>query len=161
MHLVSPLTPRLTLCREIGLVIAPILNLFVLALMLRFQFRLKSFTWQGPKTAILMFLVFFQLLMIVNFALVEARAPFRVLLETIEEGTRGVILFLVAFYFLKKSSKILLNKQRWATITNIWLCIVLGIFVGVEVVCGFYVYLQDRTDYDACLYLSDLMLQFD
>lgn len=121
--------------------IAPILNLFALGLMLNFQFNLKSFTWQGYKTVTLLFLVLFQLLMLINFAFIDASNPTRVLIQTIEEGTRGVILFLVAMYFLKKSSKILLHRHRWTYITNVFLLIVLIIFIVIELICGFTVYL--------------------
>lgn len=143
---------------EIFLMIAAVINLLVLALMLQYEFRLKSFTWQGYKTITLMCLVLFEVLMLINFAFAKTSHSFRVMLQTVEEGTRGVIFFLVAMYFLKKSSKILKNKQRWAKATNWFLLVVLCIFVGIEIVCGVTIYKFDRTDYNACKGLTDLLM---
>ena len=96
--------------------------------------------------------------MLIDFAFLDASNPTRVLMQTFEEGIRGVVLFLVAMFFLKKSSKILLNKQRWSKITNIFVLVILLIFVVIEFICGFTVYVQDRTDYDACTGSVDLSL---
>lgn len=99
--------------------------------------------------------------MLFNFAIVDPNDSFRVLLQTGEEATRGVIFFLVAMYFLKRSSRILLNKQRWTTATNYMLIVVLLIFVVVEIICGVTVYANDVTDYTVCRGLTDLFLQLD
>jgi hypothetical protein len=53
----------------------------------------------------------FCLIMFINFAFVKASSSSRVLLQTLEEFIRGVIFFLVAMYFLKRSSRILKNKK--------------------------------------------------
>jgi hypothetical protein len=81
-----------------------------------------------------------------------------VLLETLNEGVRGLVLFLVAMFFLKKSSKILKDRHMWGRITNYYIGVVFIIFVGVEVICGLYVYAANRNEFNACLYPTDLML---
>ena len=99
--------------------------------------------------------------MIFTFSFIDATLPFRVLLETLNEGVRGLILFLVAMYFLKKSSKILKDRHMWGRITNYYIGVVFITFVAVEVICGIYVYAADRTEFNSCCYLTDLMLQVD
>lgn len=46
----------------------------------------------------------------------------------------------------------------WGRITNYYIGVVFIIFVGVEVICGLYVYAANRNEFNACLYPTDLML---
>ncbi len=138
-----------------------VINIVLLGMMLAFEFKQKGFTWNGYKTITLITLVLFQVEMFLNFVVVDPNDSFRVLLQTIEVATRGVVFFLVAMYFLKRSSRILLNKQRWTTATNWMLIVVILIFVIIEIVCGVTVYANGVTDYTVCRGLTDLFLQLD
>lgn len=146
---------------EVFLILLAVINVVLLGLMLAFEFKQKGFTWNGYKTVTLITLELFQVEMIFNFAVVNPNSSFRVLLQTVEIATRGVVFFLVAMYFLKRSSRILLHKQKWTTATNWMLVVVILIFVVIEIVCGVTVYTKDRNDYNVCSGLTDLFLQLD
>jgi hypothetical protein len=97
-------------CRDIFFTVACVLNLLVIILMFAFELKIKGFTKNGFKNVTLISLLVFEILMLINFAFVRASSSFRVLFQTVEEFIRGVIFFLVAMYFLKRSSRILNNK---------------------------------------------------
>lgn len=64
-------------------------------------------------------------------------------------------------YFLKKSSKILNNKNRWAKISNAAILVVLFIFITTEVVCAIGVAKKGLNDIDACSGWTNVLLQSD
>ena len=56
----------------------------------------------------------------------------RIFLQTFEEGCRSLVFFLMMNFFIKMSSKMLLNKQRWLTIYKTLWRVALVLFVVVE-----------------------------
>lgn len=134
------------------------MNLVTLTLMLGFELKIKGFTKNGFKNVTLISLLIFKILMFINFAFVKASSSTRVLLQTFEDFIRGVIFFLVAMYFLKRSSRILNDKKKWTKLTNWFILIVLVLFVVIEIVCAVSVYSNDVNDYTACLGWTDLFL---
>ena len=140
--------------------ITPIFNSLVLGLMLNFEIKQRGFSWQGYKAVILLVLLFFQILMWINFAFAKQFYTFRVVLQTFEQGMRGICFFLVAMYFFKKSSKILNNKHRWIKITNVMILCVLIIFV-TEAICGLTLGSKPISDITECRGPTNVLLQFD
>ena len=63
----------------------------------------------------------------------------RIFLQTFEEGFRSLVFFLMMNFFIKMSSKLLKNRQRWLTVyKTLWrvaliLFIVVELFVIIEV----------------------------
>lgn len=129
--------------------------------MLGYEYRQKHFTWYSIKSVILMTLLFFQLLMLINFGFAKQTNSFRVILQTVEEFIRIAIFFQVAFYFLKRASKILNNKARWTTILNWMVAIVLFLFVATEAYSITAVLKFNLNDFNVCNRLPVLVFQID
>jgi hypothetical protein len=110
---------------------------------------------------ILLTLLFFQLLMLINFGFAKQTNSFRVILQTVEEFIRIAIFFQVAFYFLKRASKILNNKARWTTILNWMVAIVLFLFVATEAYSITAVLKFNLNDFNVCNRLPVLVFQID
>lgn len=130
--------------------IIPVGNSIALGLMLGYEYRQKHFTWYSIKSVILLTLLFFQLLMLINFGFAKQTNSFRVILQTVEEFIRIAIFFQVAFYFLKRASKILNNKARWTTILNWMVAIVLFLFVATEAYSITAVLKFNLNDFNVC-----------
>lgn len=129
--------------------------------MLGYEYRQKHFTWYSIKSVILLTLLFFQLLMLINFGFAKQTNSFRVILQTVEEFIRIAIFFQVAFYFLKRASKILNNKARWTTILNWMVAIVLFLFVATEAYSITAVLKFNLNDFNVCNRLPVLVFQID
>lgn len=86
-------------------------NILTIGLMFGFEMKIKGFQKNGFKNVTLISMLMFCVIMFINFAFVKASSSSRVLVQTLEEFIRGVIFFLVAMYFLKRSSRILKNKK--------------------------------------------------
>lgn len=56
----------------------------------------------------------------------------RIFLQTFEEGCRSLVFFLMMNFFIKMSSKLLKNKQKWLTIYKTLWRVALLLFIGVE-----------------------------
>jgi hypothetical protein len=136
-------------------------NSIALGLMLGYEYRQKHFTWYSIKSVILLTLLFFQLLMLINFGFAKQTNSFRVILQTVEEFIRIAIFFQVAFYFLKRASKILNNKARWTTILNWMVAIVLFLFVATEAYSITAVLKFNLNDFNVCNRLPVLVFQID
>ena len=150
-----------TAFRQVLFTLIPIGNAIALGLMLGFLYKQKSFTWWSIKTVILLTLLFFQLLMLVNFGFAKLTSPFRLILQTFEEFVRIAIFFQVAFYFLKKASKLLNNKARWASILNWMIGVVLFLYVATEVYSVTAIVKFNLNDFNVCNRLPVLIFQID
>ena len=146
---------------NVCLLVASVFNGAVLGLMLSYEIKQEGFKWNGYKALVLGTLLLFQVLMFINFAFANQDSSFRVLLQTFEELTRGVAFFLVAMYFLKKCSKILNNKGRWVSISNIMVGLFFLFFVVTEIGCGIAVSANHINDFTACSNFTNLFLQCD
>ena len=59
-------------------------------------------------------LMWLSLLMFLNFAFLER--TMRIFGQTIAQVTTGFVFLLVAYYFMRKASKLLLKKKTWQTV---------------------------------------------
>lgn len=141
--------------------IIPIGNSVALGLMLGYLYQQKGFTWWSIKTVILLSLCFFQLLMLINFAFAKQTSPFRLILQSFEEFVKIVIFFQVAFYFLKKASKLLNNKARWAKILNWMIGVVLFLYIATEAYSVTAILKFNLNDFNVCNKLPVLVFQVD
>ena len=85
------------------------------------------------KSIIVYLLAIFQVLMFFHYAL--ATEEIRIVVLLLEVGMRGMIYYLVALFFLKRSAKLLRNKKRWSSIMNKLLVGILIIYFATAVYC--------------------------
>lgn len=99
------------LSREVFFTLIPVFNLVVLALMLWAEIKARGFPNKTVRPLIIISLMVMQLLMFILFGFLQKSA--RIFTLTLIQGTIGMIYLEVGWYFLKKSSRVLKNKQRW------------------------------------------------
>jgi len=99
--------------------------------------------------------------MLINFGFAKQSSPFRLILQTFEEFVRIAIFFQVAFYFLKKASKLLNNKARWAKILNWMIALVLFLYIATEIYSVTAIVKFNLNDFTVCNKLPVLVLQID
>jgi len=85
------------------------------------------------KSVIVYLLAIFQVLLFVHYAL--ATEEIRIVVLLLEVGIRGMIYYLVALFFLKRSAKLLRNKKTWANIMNKLLIGILIIYFATAIFC--------------------------
>ena len=119
----------------------------------------KGFTWWSMKSVILIFLMLFQLLTFIHYSIASVET--RVIFLILEMGVRGLIYYLVALFFLKRSSKLLQNKQRWANVMNKLLIVVLLVYLITACYCLSLVFAENITEERLCDGYIDILMQSD
>jgi len=85
----------------------------------------------------------------------------RVILLLLEMGIRGILYYLVALFFLKRSSKLLANKRRWANLMNKLLIVVFGVYIVTACYCLSLVFAKKITEDRLCDGYIDILMQSD
>ena len=95
--------------------------------------------------------------MFVNFAFLTDTA--HIIGLTIVQGMTSMIYLLTAYYFMRKSSRVLKNKQRWNIVLKRTMVACCVIFVISEVYSLVLVFWKKATVYDFCYGFTDILMQ--
>ena len=88
-----------------------VVTFVILSAMTYFEVKARGCNKSNIRLLILGSLLVFQVLMFINFAFLTNTA--RILGITVVQGMTAAIISLTAYYYMRKSSKVLKNKKRW------------------------------------------------
>lgn len=83
----------------------------------------------------------------------------RIIFQTIAYGSIALIYMLVALFFVRKSSKLLKDKQMWNSIVKWTFLACTIIFIISEVYCLTVIFVRKANVYNICLSFTDLLMQ--
>ena len=105
-------------------------------------------TFCDKKIIIFIILAVMQLLLFCHYAF--ATMVTRIFLQTLEEGCRTLVFFLTMNFFIKMSSKLMRNRQRWLNLYSALWKVAILLFFAVELYVVIKVSKNQLTDETVC-----------